>query len=100
MKITINGKEYTLKYTIRALILWESITGRMFSLQTLTDQYLFFYCIVMCAMGSESEMTFEDFLKILEDEPQLFADFGAFLENEMKLRGMFPDDGDDSKKKE
>ena len=38
----INNKEYKLKYTLRALFIYEQITGKAFKLETLTDEYLFF----------------------------------------------------------
>ena len=46
-KIEINGKEYNLKYTVRALFLWEQITKKSFKIETLLDNYVFFYCLIL-----------------------------------------------------
>ena len=40
--IKINGEEYVIKYTIRALFMWEQITGKPFKINTLLDNYIFF----------------------------------------------------------
>ena len=45
--ITINNKEYKVKYTIRALFAFEQITGKPFELKTVLDNYLFLYCILL-----------------------------------------------------
>lgn len=35
--MTINGKEFKLKYTLRALFVFEQITGKAFKMETITD---------------------------------------------------------------
>lgn len=45
--MTIKGQDYKLKYTLRALFIYEQITGKAFELKTITDEYLFFYCVLM-----------------------------------------------------
>lgn len=45
--IKINGEEYVIKYTIRALFMMEQITGKPFKINTLLDNYIFFYCMLL-----------------------------------------------------
>ena len=43
MKVTFNEKEYELKYSFRAYMIYENIMGKSFSPQGLTDMIVFFY---------------------------------------------------------
>lgn len=45
--ITINNTEYKVKYTIRALFIFEQITGKAFEIKTLLDNYIFFYSMIL-----------------------------------------------------
>ena len=42
MEILINNKVYRLKYTIRALFIFEQITNKQFAIKNITDTYIFF----------------------------------------------------------
>ena len=46
-KITIKGTDYKLKYTIRAMFIYEQITGKPFGISTLLDNYIFFYSLIL-----------------------------------------------------
>lgn len=67
--ITINGKEYKVKYTIRALFIFEQITGKAFSVKTLLDNYLFFYSMLLA--NNEDVLGWEEFLDALDNDPTL-----------------------------
>ena len=45
--VTINGVDYKIKYTIRALFIMEQITGKPFQVTTLLDNYIFFYSMIL-----------------------------------------------------
>lgn len=40
--ITINNTEYEIRYTIRALFIFEQIKGEAFQIRTTLDNYLFY----------------------------------------------------------
>ena len=42
MTITINKVKYKVKYTIRALFIFEQITGKAFEIKTVLDNYVFY----------------------------------------------------------
>lgn len=67
--ITINGKEYKVKYTIRALFIFEQLTGKAFSVTTLLDNYLFFYSMLLA--NNEDVLGWEEFLDALDNDPSL-----------------------------
>ena len=65
MEITIRDQKYKLKYSVRALFLFERITGKTFEAITLEDQFVFFYCLVL-ASNPEMQLTFEDFIDAVD----------------------------------
>ena len=88
MNITIKDKEYKLKYTLRALFIFEQATGKAFKLETLTDQYLLFYC--MLAANNESmSLTFEDFIDALDEDPTIMIEFLKYLKFELDKQNAF-----------
>ena len=60
MEIKIKDTSYKLKYTLRALFIYEQITGKVFEMTTMTDEYLFLYCLV-AANKSAIPLTFDVF---------------------------------------
>lgn len=73
--ITINGKEYKLRYTIRALFIFEQITGKPFGVKTLLDNYIFFYSILL-ANNPDDVISWDEFIDALDSDPQLFHRIG------------------------
>ena len=93
MEIQIKGTAYNIRYTIRAMFVFEQITGKIFRLENLTDYYLFYYSLLV-ANNSDLQMTFEDFI-----EPALVIQLQEFLSKEMEKQSAFISDTVDSKKK-
>ena len=58
--ITIKNKEYKIKQTLRALFIFEQITGRPFEIKTMLDNYIFFYAEVW-------EQKAENGIKLISD---------------------------------
>ena len=65
MTIKIKDKEYNLKYTIRALFLFERITKKPFAANNLEDQFIFFFCLIL-ASNPETDLTFEEFIEAVD----------------------------------
>lgn len=101
--IKINGTDYRFKYTIRSLFIFEQITGRPFKIETLMDNYLFYYSMLL-ANNPDNIMTWDDFLNALDDEPRLMLEMNAIVEGQRKQTELFnatDDEGstnDDEKK--
>lgn len=70
--IKINGEEYVIKYTIRALFMWESITGKPFKISTLLDNYIFFYCMLL-ANNKDKVLDWDSYLDALDNDTTLFS---------------------------
>lgn len=93
MTITIKDKQYTIKYTLRALFIYEQIKKEPFALKTITDYYLFFYCMLL-ASNPDIEITFDVFIDTLDESPEIATEMMAFLNKENEKNNMF-----DEKKK-
>ena len=65
MKITIKDKEYNLKYSIRALFLYERIAQKPFEANTIEDQFIFFYCLLLSS-NPDMDMSFDDFIEAVD----------------------------------
>lgn len=94
----INNKEYKLKYTLRALFIYEQITGKVFQLHTITDEYLFFYCILL-ANNPDMELTFDDLINAIDEDINIMIQFQEFMKSELERQSMFITNNTDSKKK-
>lgn len=71
-KIQINGNEYNIKYTIRSLFIFEQITGKAFKIETLLDNYVFFYSMLL-ACNPDNIITWDGFIDALDADPNLFV---------------------------
>ena len=100
MVFKINEKEYELKSSFRAYMLYENITGKSFEPTTMTDIINFFYCIVITS-SKDYEYKYNDFLDTLDENANLMVEFSEWLTNEYTKNAMLsPEDKpEDSKKK-
>ena len=86
--IKINDKEYKVKYTIRALFYWEQITGKPFAINTLLDNYLFFYCMIL-ANNPDDVLEWDQFLNAIDNDPTLFSQINSTVEDSQKKDDLF-----------
>ena len=92
----INNKEYKLKYTFRALMLFEQITNKMFTIESLSDEIIFFYCILLAS--NPDTMKFDEFMDYIDDDPTLLTQFQQFLTDEAVKRNVYSKVESDEKK--
>lgn len=96
--MVINDKEYKLKYTLRALFIFEQATGKAFKMETLTDEYLFFYC-VLAANNPDMDLTFESLIDAIDEDPNIMFEFQNFMKSELEKQNIFITNNTDNKKK-
>lgn len=93
--ITINGIEYKVKYTIRALFLMEQITGKPFEIKTLLDNYLFFYCMILANnKDKEKILGWDEFIDALDNDKDLMKQLTDIQIEEQKKNELLADDKD------
>lgn len=96
--IKINDKEYKVKYTIRALFYWEQITGKPFAINTLLDNYLFFYCMIL-ANNPDNVLEWDQFLNAIDNDPTLFTQINSTVEDSQKKDELFNNEETTGEKK-
>ena len=98
MDITINGKKYKVKYTIRALFIFERITNKAFKIETLLDNYLFFYSMIL-ANNKENVLDWEEFLDALDSDKDLFNQLVAISQDVNNRNSIFEGESEEGEKK-
>lgn len=99
-KVNINGKDYQIKQTVRALFLWEQISGRSFEIRNTLDNYLYYYCLIL-ANNKDCELDWDAFLDAVDNDPNLIIELTKAIADISKLEKMFESGEDtDGKKKD
>lgn len=96
--VTINNKDYKLVYSVRAMMLFEAAKNAIFSLDTLSDQYLFLYCCIL-AGNKDTDLTFDILLDSIDEDPSIFTVYTDFMKRELSRQAEFKGK-DDTKKGE
>ena len=78
MNITINDKEIKLKKTFRSVIAYEQAMKQTFNPVTISEIIMYFYCVII-ASDTELEITYDDFLTWLDDNPNSLSEFTQWL---------------------
>lgn len=95
--ISLNGKEFILKYTLRAFFVFESISGYSFQFGKMLDEFLLFYSFLIASNQDSFQLKFDEFIELCENDLTLFEQFKEFILEEIKRRSQLA--GNDVKKK-
>ena len=79
MNININDKEITLKYSLRAMMMYENVTNKTLNPSGITEVVTFFYCVVL-ASSKDYSLSSEDFMDWLDENPDTLKEFGEWLQ--------------------
>lgn len=89
-KIKIKGRNYNVKYTIRSLFIFEQITGKPFKIETLLDNYVFFYSIILANnMDKENIISWDEFIDELDKNPNLFSVINDAIDDKQEKDKIF-----------
>jgi hypothetical protein len=83
----ILGKEYNLKFGLRSMFIYESITGNTFNIKTIFDEYVYFYACLL-ADTTNPALDFEEFINYCDEHPELLKAFDEALLAEAKRKEM------------
>lgn len=78
MKITIQNKEIELKYSFRAMMIYEKIAGESFNPKGLTEIMVYMYSIIL-ASDRELTLSFDDFMNWIDENPNALNEFSMWL---------------------
>lgn len=84
MKVKINDKDIELKNTVRSLLIYENITKKTFSGDSVQDILTYLYCVVL-ASSKDYSIKFNDFLDAIDDNPNILNDFTEWIMNETQV---------------
>lgn len=79
MKVNIKDTEIELKYSFRALMMYENIQNKSFNPKTLSDIIVFFYCITLSSAPKSMTVMFDDFMDWIDAEPDVLNEFSQWL---------------------
>ncbi len=98
MNITINNKDFKLKYTIRALFIFEQITGRAFEIKTTIDNYLFFYSMLL-ANNPDTPLEWDEFIDAVDNDTTLISQLNQVIADSQKKNELFNEVSESGEKK-
>lgn len=85
MKITIGDKEISLKNSFRSMIMYENIMDSTFNPKGVTEVLVFFYCVILSS-AKGIELTYDEFLDWLDDNPSEINNFSSWLTQVNKVQ--------------
>lgn len=97
--VKINGADYLVKNTIRSIFIFEEITGKPFKVETIRDNYLFFYSVIL-ANNTKDILTWESFIDALDKDPKIYIRMNEILAEANKVDELLAEESDDGKKKD
>lgn len=90
---------FKVKYSIRAMFVFEKLTGKLFKLESLMDFYIFYYSMIL-AGNPECTLLFDDFIDECDLNPVLVADIQNYLNAQFQKQGQLePSKEEDTSKK-
>lgn len=98
MKVKIGDKEYGMVYSMRTIILFETIANKGFSVKTITDWLLLAYSAIV-AKNKEAGITLDEFIEVMDLSK--LNPIIEWLQKQMEVANQFVEQGeaDDVKKK-
>lgn len=87
MKITIHNKEINLRYSFRAMMIYEKITGTSFNPKGITEIMIYFYSTIL-ASDKDIALTFEEFMNWIDENPIVLNEFSSWLTSTLTKNGV------------
>lgn len=98
MILTINNKDYTIKYTIRALFIFEQITGKAFEIKTVLDNYLFLYSLIL-ANNQDNPLTWDEFVEAIDNDKGVLEQLNKVITDYQNKDNLFGNESSEGEKK-
>lgn len=92
--ITINNKEYKVKPTIRAMFIFEQITKKPFKIETMLDNYMYLYSLIL-ANNLDDAIEWDEFINALDEDPTIYNQLNEVLSSSSKIDELLNDGSDE-----
>ena len=96
MKVDIDNKEITLKYTFRSFMIFEQVTGHSFSGKNLSEFIELFYSTLM-ASDSELTIDFNTFVDWLDENPQKLTEYTKWVADNITKQNLLTEPKEEKK---
>lgn len=96
--ITINGREYKVKGTIRAMFIFEQITKKSFAIETMLDNYIYFYSLIL-ANNPDKVIEWDEFIDALDNDPNIYLQLNEILTKNSKVEELLNSTEEDPENK-
>lgn len=96
--IKINGKDYKVKNTLRAMFIFEKIANKQFKIETLLDNYIYLYSILL-ANNSDNILDWNEFINALDDDNSIYEQLNDILIKGSKVDELLTETDDEGKEK-
>lgn len=90
--IKIGGVELTVKQSFRSLMQFEEMTGRsVYQMnESLNDIMKLFYCMLSANNRTTFTYTFDEFINLIDDNPESIEAFTKYIKGETKEEAKAP----------
>ena len=78
MIINVNDREVEIKYSFRAIIIYEKMMNESFQPKGFTELLVFFYSTIL-ASSNGIDLTFEEFIDYADENPNIVNEFNKWL---------------------
>lgn len=85
--VKINGEEYKVKNTIRALFVFEQIAGKPFAIEGSLDNFLFLYSVIL-ANNPDKMISWETFIDAMDSDPKLLDAINSILKEAREIEDL------------
>lgn len=99
--VEIKGKRLKVKNTLRALFIFEQISGKAFVLESALDNFLFLYSVLL-ACNPDEQLGWEEFIDALDEDPGITENINKILNESGEIEQLLSGDkeeGEEVKKK-
>lgn len=97
MNITIKDKQYKIKYTIRAMFIFEKMANKLFKIESLLDWYIFYYSMIL-ANNQDCDLLFDEFIDECDNDHTLIVKMQEYLSKEIEINNQLNGEDKDVKK--
>jgi len=99
MIVKIKDKDIELKFSFRALMIYENITKKSFNPESTSDILIFMFCVLISS-DKDLNLDFGEFLDYVDNNPYLIVEFSEWFTGQMNnANTISPDEDEDDKKK-
>lgn len=94
-KVKINQKEYNIKYSLRALFIFETITQKPFELKSLLDNYVLYYSMLL-ASNKDCDLKWDEFIDALDADPTILTNIEETVTEKNEMDKLFEEEGEET----